>query len=165
MEPGDIATWAGVGVALLVGASALAVSLRQIRQQERQNLINERAAEASHRQAEAAERRAIAVEETLQRLGNTSPLGGQEAADVQWNLERRKDLFTLRNVGTTTAEGVRVLPENLPPITRNLPDNASVRPQEAVEFFMVGTWGEPVPPQIMVAWDGREAVVAVPSKQ
>lgn len=96
------------------------------------------------------------------------PIAGGVPAAVRadygpWTLDRRgKKSFVLRNVGSTTAEEVRIPSEALPPIARNLPESATLRPNESVEFVMTGAWGHPVPNEIPVIWKGNPGGILVP---
>lgn len=89
-----------------------------------------------------------------------------ERPDIRWSLQRKgKNSFVLRNVGTATAEGVRVQPDSASAIARNLPESATLRPNESVEFLMIGAMGRPVPNEILVVSNGYEdepQVVPVP---
>lgn len=82
---------------------------------------------------------------------------------VRWTLDRRgRNGYVLRNVGAVIAEEVRIPPEALPPVARNLPESATLRPNESVEFVMVGVWGSPVPNEIPVIWKDNPDGVLVP---
>ncbi|MEU6574221.1 hypothetical protein [Streptomyces sp. NPDC046805] len=86
---------------------------------------------------------------------------------VPWTLERRShDAYALRNTGGEVLEKVRINPAKLPPVVRNLPEDAVVWPNEAVEFLMAGDDrhkdGGSVPTEIWVSWEGQEKEVAVP---
>jgi hypothetical protein len=168
MEPGDIAAWVGIAI-------TMAISLIARRDTKRQAQIAEEANVASQAQVEATERRAIAVEDNLtealrllaqsQQGSQPSPLPAparRETEGVRWTLERRgKHSYVLRNVGTATASGVHVDRNRTTPIVRNLPDNATVRPGESVQFLMAPTFGNPLPGEVWVEWDGHPPL-AVP---
>ena len=44
---------------------------------------------------------------------------------------------------------------------RGVPENAVVRPGEAVEFLMAGSWGRPLPRSVLVSWDGQFTALPV----
>ncbi|UPK74564.1 hypothetical protein MU582_19320 [Nocardioidaceae bacterium SCSIO 66511] len=92
-----------------------------------------------------------------------SPARPAGVGDVRWTLDRRgKNAFVLRNTGSGIAHGVRIPAEALPPITRNLPESATLRPNESVEFLMTGVFGNPTPNEIPVLWDDNLDGVLVP---
>lgn len=169
MEPGDIATWAGILITLVI-------SLLARRDTKRQAEIAEEANIASQAQVEAAQRRAIAVEdsltEALRLLAESQPAAHPpdpapsrpaEPDAVRWTLERRgKQSYLLRNVGTVTASGVHIDRDRTTPIVRNLPESATVRPGESVQFLMAPTFGNPLPGEVWVEWDGHSEPEAVP---
>lgn len=165
VEAGNAATWAGVVVALIVAVVGIV-------QGRKQTKISKEASEANHRQAEAAERRAIAVESALaEALSALQPQpgvdsGAKPSPSVSWVLERRgKHKYFLRNTGNTTATGVRVDPERLASITRNVPENASVPPGASTEFVMAGSLGAPLPGEIWLTWDGQAESQAIPLRE
>ncbi|WP_030071512.1 hypothetical protein [Streptomyces natalensis] len=167
MQAGDIGTWAGVALTLLISIGAWTDAQRQAR-------IGREANEISHRQAEAAERRARAVEEALasalRLLGERAPslelpempempempgVGGGGPGEVRWEVGRRGRYgFELRNVGSATAFGVRVDPDDLGGVARNLPEDATVRPGEGVRFVMAATFARRLPGEVCVRWGG-----------
>lgn len=169
MEPGDIATWIGIAITLVIALVARHDTRRQAQIADEANI-------ASQAQVEAAERRAIAVEDSLTealRLLASSQQGAQvlppgtalppvEPDEVQWTLERRgKQSYLLRNVGTATASGVHIDRDRTTPIVRNLPENATVRPGESVQFLMAPTFGNPLPGEVWVEWDDH-APLSIP---
>ncbi|MEU4843909.1 hypothetical protein [Streptomyces gilvosporeus] len=177
IQAGDIGTSAGVALTLLISIGAWTDAQRQAR-------IGREANEISHRQAEAAERRAWAVEEALasalRLLGERAPslelpemvempeVGGGGPGEVRWEVGRLGRYgFELRNVGSATAFGVRVDPDGLGGVARNLPEDATVRPGEGVRFVMAATFGRRVPGEVRVRWGGygraEAQVVAVPA--
>jgi hypothetical protein len=92
-------------------------------------------------------------------IGSEQSLGqdNQQPTDVRWSLDRKsKNAFVLRNVGTDVAEEVRIPPEGAAPISRGLPESATLRPQESVEFLMIAAMGAAVPNEILVTWKGRD---------
>lgn len=169
IEVGDAATWGGTLIGVLMAGSALWQNHRQSKIQAAQNLVQREAAEQAHRQTEAAERRALAVEQMLAQLMSPSPQSEAEAStasdlpEIRWTVERRgKHVYVLRNVGNGTATAVRVDPANLPPVARNVPEDAVVRQNESVEFLMAATLGGPLPNEIWLTWQGQDQAVAVP---
>ncbi|MER6152015.1 hypothetical protein [Streptomyces hirsutus] len=180
IEMGDAATWASSGVALLAlfftAVQYRQQSKRQAQQEEEQAARDRAQAEASQiatRQAEAQERRAYAIEQTLHavvrmldesRQGSLDALPSDAAEGVpEWQLShKRGDAYVLRNVGTAVATGVRVdVGQHPRGLTRALPEDAVVRPQEAVEFLLLAAWGAPRPNSIRVEWDGGEQTLPV----
>ncbi|MEU6653718.1 hypothetical protein ABZ904_30865 [Streptomyces sp. NPDC046900] len=170
MQAGNIATWVGIVITMVI-------SLVTRRDAQRQAEIAEEANIAGQAQVEAAERRAIAVEEGLskalkllaQAQNATTPpqplatpeLSGRPA--VGWDLQRRgKHAYLLRNGGAETATGVHLDRNRTTAIVRNVPENATVRPGESVQFLMVPTFGHPLPGEVWVTWDGQAEPVAVP---
>ncbi|MFE3604262.1 hypothetical protein [Streptomyces goshikiensis] len=170
MEIGDFAAWAGIVISLII-------SLVTLRGAKRQEQIASEANVANQAQLEATQRRAVAVEESLAealRLLSQSQSGSQAALPspappprpgaVRWTLERRgKHAYLLRNTGTATATGVRVDRNRTAPIVRNLPENATVKPGESVQFLMAPTFGAPLPGEVWVEWDGHpEQAIPIP---
>ena len=170
MQTGNIATWVGIVITLLI-------SLATRRDANRQAQIAEEANIASQAQVEAAERRAIAVEDNLaqalkllaQSQNATTPLQSLATPDpagrpaVGWDLQRRgTHAYLLRNWGASTATGVHLERKRTTAIVRNLPENATVRPGESLQFLMVPTFGHPLPGEVWVKWDGQAEPVAVP---
>jgi hypothetical protein len=156
--------WAAVIVAvlaLIISAVSAAFSWK--------SLLRERlSAESAGRSAEAAERANRLTERAVE-LGALPPRaagndGLHEArADVHWRIEHAQgNRYVLRNVGTDTAEHVEVDHEQLPPIHRNLPRDAVVRPGEGVDMLMMGAMGRPMPNQLYLRWEGQSDWVAVP---
>ncbi|MDX2642214.1 hypothetical protein PV341_01195 [Streptomyces sp. PA03-1a] len=170
MQTGNIATWVGIVITLLI-------SLATRRDANRQAQIAEEANIASQAQVEAAERRAIAVEDNLaqalkllaQSQNATTPLQSLATPDpagrpaVGWDLQRRgTHAYLLRNWGASTATGVHLERKRTTAIVRNLPENATVRPGESLQFLMVPTFGHPLPGEVWVKWDGQAEPMAVP---
>ncbi|MFJ9853975.1 hypothetical protein [Streptomyces sp. NPDC101150] len=164
MQAGDIATWAGVAVTLLISVCAWTDSRRHAR-------IGQEANEISHMQAEAAERRASAVEDALAAalrvLGDRAPgpslelpeSWGGRRGEVRWEVRRcGRHRFVLRNVGSDTAFGVRIDPDGLGVSAHNLPQDATVRPDESVQFVMAAGFGRRLPDEVCVRWDGGGGV-------
>ncbi|WP_053666502.1 hypothetical protein [Streptomyces sp. MMG1121] len=170
MQPGNIATWVGLVITMVI-------SLITRRDARRQADIAEEANIASQAKVEAAERRAIAVEDSLAEAlkllaqaqnGTTPPqlLATPEPSGrpaVGWDLQRRgKHAYLLRNGGAETATGVHLDRHRMSAIVRNVPENATVRSGESVQFLMVPSLGHPLPGEVWVKWDGQEEPVAVP---
>ncbi|MGW3245582.1 hypothetical protein [Streptomyces sp. NPDC001070] len=170
MQTGNVATRVGIVITLFI-------SLATRRDAKRQAQIGEEANIASQAQVEAAERRAIAVEDNLaqalkllaQSQNATTPLQPLATPDpsgrpeVGWDLQRRgAHAYLLRNWGASTATGVHLERRRTTAIVRNLPENATVRPGESLQFLMVPTFGHPLPGEVWVKWDGQAEPVAVP---
>lgn len=169
MGPGDVATWVGVVITLAISLLTHVQSRRQARIAEESNI-------ASQEQVEAAQRRAVAVEEglaealrLLAQRGLTPDLprftrGRSSGADeVRWELAPRgKHSYLLRNVGTVTATGVHVDRSRATPIVRNMPEQATIRPGESVQFLMAPSLGNPLPGEVWVDWDGQSEATSVP---
>ncbi|GAA3444511.1 hypothetical protein Pve01_06320 [Planomonospora venezuelensis] len=81
---------------------------------------------------------------------------------MRWTLDRSKDRFILRNVGTAIATGVKVGGEGVVRIASQLPDGAAVRPGASVSFMMAGSLAHAVPDEIEVTWDGHPEPVILP---
>lgn len=166
MEPGDVATWVGVLITLGISVMTYVQSRRQARIADEANI-------ASQEQVEAAQRRAVAVEDSLaealrllaERGLTAAPpttVGASGPGEVQWALERRgRHSYLLRNVGVATATGVHVDRDRATPIVRNMPENATVRPGESVQFLMAPTFGNPLPGEVWVVWDGQPEAISV----
>ncbi|MFD8075841.1 hypothetical protein ACFV3E_24690 [Streptomyces sp. NPDC059718] len=139
MDWGDIPAWA----AFVLAAVATVISVKA-------RSDGKRAADAAEgalalQRAEAEERREAA------------------RPRAEFTLERRSvNAFTLRNVGSATAEGVSVLADGLPPIVREVPRQVSLQPGVGHDFTMAGSSDGRVPTHIRVVWDGQEEPVALP---
>lgn len=170
LESGDAATWVSSVIALLAVGFAIWQQWKQGKGQAEADAI-------ARRQMEATERRALALEGNLARLIEQLPTALQARAQVhaapasdpetvEWELERAsKNQFVLRNLGSGTAEGVRVdLGEYPPGLTRRVPVEGVVRAHESVEFMIIGAWGHPIPRELKVWRDGSDepAVLRVP---
>lgn len=174
-DPGDVATWATAGVAvlaLIVSAVSAAFSWKSLRWERL-------SAEAAGRSAEAAERANRLAERALERVplatGFKPPTleeireigdlaqGVSSADGVRWRIERPSDnRYVLRNVGTETAEHVEVDPTQISAITRHLPRDAVLRPGEGADILIMGAFGHPVPNQLYIRWEGHPEWLAVP---
>jgi hypothetical protein len=93
-----------------------------------------------------------------------TPTVTQTAPDVTWHIERPAsgDRYVLRNTGSQVAEHVEVDASQAPPIHRNLPQDAVIRPGEGVDMLLKGTWQRPLPNQLYVRWAGQPDWLAVP---
>lgn len=155
MNLGDVPGW--VALAIAVGSGVL--SWRSLRWERL-------SAEAAGRSAQEAERANRLAERALELRG--LPSGEAEAPagigpDVSWRIERPQgDRFVLRNTGTDVAEHVDVDESQVPPIHRNLPRDAIIRPNEGHDMLLKGTFGHPMPNQLYVRWEGQPEWVAVP---
>lgn len=167
MEPGDIATWVGVLITLGISVMTYVQSRKQARIADEANV-------ASQEQVEAAQRRAVAVEDSLTEalrllaergltVAPPNPVSTSGPGGVRWDLERRgKHSYLLRNVSTATATGVHVDRDRATPIVRNMPENATVRPGESLQFLMAPTFGNPLPGEVWVLWEGQPEAISVP---
>jgi hypothetical protein len=163
---GDAPAWAATIVAviaLIVSAVAATFSWKSLRWEKL-------SAEAAGRSAEAAERSNLLAQRALdaRAAGNSGELIATEPAaceqlDVHWRIENPSgNRYVLRNVGTDTAEHVEVDASQAGRVTRNLPQDAVIRPGEGADMLIMGTWGHPVPNQLYVRWAGQPEWVAVP---
>ncbi|WP_020574189.1 hypothetical protein [Actinopolymorpha alba] len=159
LQPGDLPTWVGIVISLIFSISALGVSIRALKWQRIGAEMQEIAAHAAVRQADAAERAIDLSEQQLQPGPTTSADRGP--GSVSWALEHPGGhKFLLRNTGDVTATGVTIDEGNLP-ISRLVPKDARIRPEESVEFLMIPAWGRPVPSELWVTWDGSKEPAAV----
>lgn len=173
--PDVVAAYVGVGVSGLLAAVAVFISVRSLSIQKESARAAVVSAEAAQRANWLTEQRmlheAANVADRSARPGTAAPheiSEPREPADVRWSLDRKsKNSFVLRNIGTAVAEEVRIPPEGAAPISRGLPEAATLRPQESVEFLMIGAMGAPVPNEILLTWKGRDPdnplVLPVPS--
>jgi len=167
---GDVPAWIAAivaGLALIVSCCSAVLSWKSLR-------WDRMSAESAKRSAEAAERANRLTEQTVlgQRLQPSSipseesvgsPTVETRAPNVTWRIERPEgDRYVLRNTGTDIAEHVEVDPSQAPPINRNLPEDAVIRPGEGVDMLIKGTWGHPMPNQLYVRWAGQPDWIAVP---
>ncbi|MCD4523949.1 hypothetical protein [Nocardioides sp. cx-173] len=160
-DPEVVAIYVGVAVSGVLAAIAVIISLRSL-------AIQKESGRAAVISAEAAQRANWLTEQRmLHEVANNQPVTPAQGADldagdaqepnVRWSLDRKsKNAFVLRNVGTDVAEEVRIPAEGAAPISRGLPQSATLRPQESVEFLMIGAMGAPVPNEILVTWKGRD---------
>jgi len=165
MNWGDVPGWAAVGIAvfaLMVSTGSAALSWKSLHW-ERES------AQAATRSAEAAERANRLAEEAVQlRLGDvlgapTDTTPTVKNTKVSWSIEHPAgNRYVLRNTGTDIAEHVEVDRSQINAITRQLPQDAVIRPGEGVDMLILGTWGNPVPNQLYVRWEGQANWVAVP---
>lgn len=157
------AIYVGVAVSGVLAAIALIVSLRSLAIQKESGRAAVISAEAAQRANWLTEQRVLheAANVTRNEPVTSRPASGvgpaaEEKPDVRWSLDRKsKNAFVLRNVGTDVAEEVRIPAEGAAQISRGLPESATLRPQESVEFLMIGAMGAPVPNEILVIWKGR----------
>jgi hypothetical protein len=166
---GDAPAWVAAVVAvlaLIISCCSAVLSWKSLRWERL-------SAEAATRSAEAAERANRLMEQTV--LGQRVQLSGipseeafgdltvERAPDVSWHIERPdENRYVLRNTGTDVAEHVDVDPSQVGAITRNLPQDAVIRPGEGVDMLIMGAWGHPVPNQLYVRWAGQPDWAAVP---
>lgn len=160
-----VATYIGIGLSGLISLAALMVSILGYK-------VQAESARAATVSAEAAQRANWLTEQRLMHeLGSHSSTLNSGSAEprspqVRWSLDRKsKNTYVLRNIGSDTAEEVRIPPESAGAIHRNLPESATLRPNESVEFLMIPAAGFPVPNEVLVQFKGREDtpdVVPVP---
>ena len=159
----DVIDWASKNWEfLLVGAVPVSLSVIAIVLSVRSLRWEKTSAEAAMRSANAAE---VANQLTKQLLTreNLIERSPDEPGNVQWEITRPSgNLFRLRNIGTDTAEDVTIPAETTSGITRGLPDGATLRPNEAVEFLIHGRMGSPIPHTVYLTWRGQEEPIAVP---
>lgn len=158
-----LATYVGVAVAAVLSLAALVISVLSYK-------VQAESAKAATISAEAAQRANWLTEQRLHHelqdrppiRDQTVPVDQPEAEatdlpDVRWSLDRKsKNAYVLRNVGSDVAEVVSIPPESAGTIHRNLPVSATLRPNESVEFLLLGAAGSPVPNEILVLSKGRE---------
>lgn len=68
-------------------------------------------------------------------------------------------LYTIRNTGTTTIDGVTIhhIPETA--LLSNLPTNVTLRPNEDVEFIIMSAMQSAAPRVLEVTWDTQPDAV------
>lgn len=137
MDAGNVAQWVAIGITAAGWAeSRLAVW----RGKDKQSAM----AAALERIADAAERN---------RPGTPSRVIAESAPAAEWLIENpAKNVFVLRNVGTATATGVRVVTGH--ELTRDLPDGVTLGPMQSARFLLMSAWGHPLPDEVRVEWDG-----------
>jgi hypothetical protein len=167
---GDAPAWVAAIVALL----ALIISIGSATLSWKSLGWQKLSAEAAMRGAEAAERANLRAERATEQRLQASAIPSEEAMgtptvtvesapDVSWRIEQPdKNRYVLRNTGTDVAEHVEVDASQAGPVTRNLPQDAVIRPGEGADMLILGTWGHPVPNQLYVRWAGQPDWVAVP---
>jgi hypothetical protein len=159
MDWGDVPAW--VALAIAVGSGVL--SWRSLRWERL-------SAEAAGRSAQEAERANRLAERALEMHGLPARRRELDAGDeispepdVSWRVERPQgDRYVLRNTGTGIADHVDVDETQLPPIHRNLPRDAVIRPGEGHDMLIKGVFGHPMPNQIYVRWEGQPEWKAIP---
>ena len=122
-------------------------------------------ADAAIRSANAAERSNLITERMVNR---EHLLEGPESErpNIEWRVEKSgDDTYLLRNIGTDVAEDVVIPKELTSGISRYLPDGATIRPGDAVQFVLIGAWGSPKPHTLYVQALGQEDPTAVPVPQ
>lgn len=151
-----VAAWVGIAVSVLLSVLAMLLSLRSLRWEKE-------SAEAASRSAGAAERANRLTEQLLVRDQLITRAPDEQRSRVAWSLERRgKHGYILRNVGSTTAEDVRVDGSRIRAAVNGLPDGAVVKPNASVEFLMLSTMGASVPNELYVTWRGHPDPEIVP---
>ncbi|GAA2990654.1 hypothetical protein GCM10017559_08380 [Streptosporangium longisporum] len=147
---GDASAWAAFAISL--GAAGLAA--RGLKWQKI-------SAEATVKSANAAEK-ATALTELMVKSQLAGKPDAHQGHDVKWSLERRKDRFILRNVGTAIATDVNVDGKGIARVASQVPTDAAVRPGESVSFMMAGSLAYAVPDEIEVTWGGHPEPMILP---
>jgi hypothetical protein len=169
MDMGDAPGWAGAGL----GLAALFVSLVSVKHSRRSAGAAEESATAAaqsvvetRRSSDAAERSATAAEETL--ADQRREAAERRAAEAEANRprprlvieHRRKALFRIVNMGSATAENIRLV--ETPEALNRWPDAFSLGPGDDQEFLVFEAgWGMTAPASLRLAWDGQDEPVVV----
>ena len=162
MNLGDVPGW----IALIISVASAVLSWRSLRWERL-------SAEAAGRSAQEAERANRLAERALDlravsasRTGAPEPEPFQEPArgsGVSLSIEHPQgDRYVLRNNGTEVADHVYVDESQLPPIVRNIPQDAVIRPGEGHDMLIKGVFGHPMPNQLYVQWQGSDGYRAIP---
>lgn len=112
----------------------------------------------------AADRAALAAEEVaaIEQQRHQAEIDAA-APKVSFAVEHASgDLFRLRNTGGLEATGVTVDPGNLPPLSRQIPTNHDLVPNETVQMSLRASSGGHIPGELLVTWDGQPTPVRVP---
>ena len=147
-------------VVALIALAALIVAMLANRNASRSADASQDSAREAKRSADAAERQAAAAEAAL-----PSP-----PPAVAWKAELRSTArkgkgatFVLRNVGTSTAAGVRtVVPPAYDGLVRSEPGNGEVPAYGSFQVVVLGIDQLPDLHELLIAWDGRDEPVQVP---
>ncbi|MFI5931273.1 hypothetical protein [Actinoplanes sp. NPDC051494] len=117
-------------------------------------LVSLVAAGYARRSAIAAERQARAAEAVIP----------PRPPAVDWKIEPGHDgAYRLRNIGTSTATGVRIdLPESFAGQVHADLGNGSISPGKSVDVRWYQAWMDPNLNELPVVWDGRETPQLVP---
>ncbi|MEU8403856.1 hypothetical protein AB0C28_52525 [Nonomuraea sp. NPDC048892] len=167
---GDLATWAGVVVALVFSLAAFAVSLvglkyqrdsaqaakRAVEEAKRSAVAAEESAAAGARSAGAAERSALAAEQVaeIEAMRDMQPT-------VAWEVTRESQFAAyLRNAGTETVTGVTV--DTTVPGVDQAPDGVTLEPGASAKVMLSSSLVHDTPREIRVTWDGASSPVVVP---
>lgn len=169
----ELKDWLPIAVAVIGGITGC-VALWQTR---RSNTLQEQMAEANTRMADAAERAneiagrdlddqvAASIERVLPQLAVTydgAVIRSAPKSEVRWVIESGGgDSYILRNIGTTTATGVKIS-GNDRDIARNLPQDAVIQPGASRQFLIVGSLGHPRPNEMLVRWNEAPEPTYVP---
>ncbi|MFJ1858775.1 hypothetical protein ACIOHA_15870 [Streptomyces anulatus] len=163
-------------VACLIAGAALVVAFKAQRDGRRSATASEASAAAAVASVEearlsrlASERSASVAEETLadQRREAAERRAAEEEASrprPHFRIERTgRQQFRLRNVGTGPATGITVVARR-PPYVMDRINDATLAPDEALPFNMLGAGRAPIPGTLYVTWNGQteEVAVAVP---
>jgi hypothetical protein len=130
MAVGDLATWAGVLVALGLGIGSIYTSRRAKTEAAEARAVNDRMAAAQERMAKLMGQR---LDEARQ--------GGVSKPAIDWEIEwRGGNAYALRNIGSRTATDVRM---NADGMLIDAPDGVTIEPFRSHRFLLVGTLGKP----------------------
>jgi hypothetical protein len=162
---GDAPAWTAIGLSGCFSVAAFVISLKGLKWQREGTEAAKTAAEAAIRSANADERSNALAELSVSIQAGTTSRAQQEhqqERQVSWDLDRSRDRFVLRNVGSAIATGVKVGGDRVAEVGTEVPDNAAVRPGASVSFMMVGSLAYSVPDEIEVTWDGHPEPVILP---
>jgi len=158
-----IATWGGISVSALIAVAAFVVSVLSLSAQRESARAATVSAESAQRANWLTEQRLLREQRDGKQQGESNTSAERRHSDVRWLLDRRgKNTFVLRNVGSDVAEEVRIPAQTAATVSRNLPESATLRPNESVEFMMLGAWGAPIPNEIVVMSNGYPDGQVVP---
>lgn len=150
----DIQVWLATGIAVI--AACIAAWQAYEARKARKDTVKyaQESAEAATRSADAAERALVLQEAQMEAA---KPL------KVAWRVEHTRNRgYRLRNIGTDPATGVTAEDPRGPGLARQLPENASIQANAAVEILLLVAGEYPDPSELLVRWDGVERPVVVP---
>ncbi|MEV4707863.1 hypothetical protein [Actinoplanes sp. NPDC049316] len=143
-----------------IALAALIVAILANRNASRSADASEDSAREAKRSADAAERQAAAAEAALA----PPPPAVAWKAELRSTARRGKGAtFVLRNVGTSTAAGVRVVvPPAYEALIRSELESGEVPAHGSFQVVVIGIDQLPDLHELLVAWDGRDDPVHVP---